>query len=105
MQSTQLIRQFVVVISFIGCESLAFGSPSACNLPLYHLCLESPTMDLTKECANNGGVLGQACSVEQRVGSCAKRQGEHAIYLRYYQGVTFDPIQNCKENGGVYTPG
>lgn len=105
MQIIQLSRLCIGAAIFLGCLPVAFGAQSACNLPIYRLCIESPTLDLTQECARNGGDLGYACSVEQRIGSCAKKQGEHAVYLRYYQGVTFDPVKNCKDNGGVYTPG
>jgi hypothetical protein len=92
------------IVAYLSYPAAMAASPSACNLPIYRLCIESPTLDLTAECAKNGGVLGYACSTEQRIGSCAKRQGEHAVYLRYYQGVNFDPAKNCAENGGVYTP-
>lgn len=101
----RLIRLCVGAAIFLVGLPVAFATQSACNLPLYRLCIESPTLDLTQECAKNGGTLGYACAVEQRIGSCAKKQGEHSVYLRYYQGVTFDPATNCKENGGVYTPG
>lgn len=100
-----LSRVYVGAAVFLGGWPVAYGSQSACNLPIYRLCIESPTLDLTQECARNGGDLGYACSQEQRIGSCAKKQGEHSVYLRYYQGVTFDPVKNCKDNGGVYTPG
>jgi hypothetical protein len=92
------------IASLLAFVPVAFAVQSACSLPLYRLCIESPTLDLTQECEANGGVMGLSCSLEQRVGSCAKRQAEHAVYLRYYQGVTFDPVSNCKDNGGVYTP-
>jgi hypothetical protein len=105
LQISQPSFVFVGAAFFLGGLPAAFASQSACNLPIYRLCIESPTLDLSQECKSNGGDLGYACSVEQRIGSCAKKQGEHAVYLRYYQGVTFDPVNNCKENGGVYTPG
>ena len=105
LQIIPLSRLCVAAAIFFGCLPVAFGAQSACNLPIYRLCIESPTLDLAQECARNGGDLGYACSVEQRIGSCAKKQGEHSVYLRYYQGVTFDPVKNCKDNGGVYTPG
>jgi len=97
-------RIFLGIVAYLSYPAAMAASPSACNLPIYRLCIESPTLDLSAECAKNGGVLGYACSTEQRIGSCAKRQGEHSVYLRYYQGVNFDPAKNCAENGGVYTP-
>lgn len=95
----------ICLVGFLVSAPAIFASQSSCNLPNYKLCIESPSLDLTKECSSNGGILGSTCPIEQRTGSCTKKQGEHLVYLRYYAGVAFDPVQNCADNGGVYTPG
>ena len=100
-----MIRQLsIAALSVLGLSSVAMAAQNACDFPQYKGCIESTTLDVTQNCASDGGRGINTCATEHRIGTCAIQAGSDTVSLRYYEGFQ-DAEKNCQQNKGVYTAG